>query len=896
MTDLALKKVGLSPKCERTPAMRHLPNVESSNEIYNLTLHQCARMGDVKSAKILLSNMGASVKKKINIRDEDNLTPLHYAARYNQLGMLKLLADSGADIDAHDDENLTALHYAARFKRETKKKIINEDEDTGTIPPIDSTEDTQKQKSVIHFLIGRGSDPNVRDLYGQTPLHFACMRCNEVACEELLSNSKVNIEAADKQGMTPLHMAASYRQLNIVRLLIRAGVNLRCKDSEGSTPLHKACTDGSFDIVNKLFNAGARQDGWVTIQSMVTDQNIDGNTCLSLAVENGHFEIVKLCLEKRADVNMPNNLYMYPLHLAAVNGDVRIVGLLVEHNARIDALNSEQATPLHKAAQYNHTQVVDFLVDREADIECRDAENFTPLLLASVYGRAATVDLLIKKVADVTAVDKNDKTAIFLAAEQNQLSALEALLQYDQVKAHVNTSDRYNNNPLHIAAMKGFLPIVKCLLKNGGDINSKNEEEQTPLHLAAKFGRTNIVRELMKKDKNILNYEDENSNTPLHLAALAGHAKIAQVLLELGANVAARNVSLWTPLDCAAAKGWMTTAKVLLEADSPIDPMDKAKTTPLHLAAKYGHLNVVQLLVDWNANVEQRDSDGNNCLDLAIDHNQTSVAMAILQSEHWQLALRNHTLDQNSDRHDTPMRKLIRKMPEVAELVFNRCMVHNKVSFESSNYEITFNYEFLDDLYSILAWGEKGTSDSGSTSGSLFDDEGHLTIKGRPYTTDSGEFKKNHPLMVMVRNKRENLLAHPLVTALLRYKWNKFGRTFYYVNFFAYAVFLTFLTRLCCDESSTVHGPSVFRSGQPDQHRQRLPAVGNCRLHSKLVCQDRQIRDNYSCRLESFKGVATDLPGKAILSQLGEPERVDHVRDLTAVRRGLPELSAVHHV
>ena len=32
---------------------------------------------------------------------------------------------------------------------------------------------------------------------------------------------------------------------------------------------------------------------------MVTDQNIDGNTCLSLAVENGHFEIVKLCLEKR---------------------------------------------------------------------------------------------------------------------------------------------------------------------------------------------------------------------------------------------------------------------------------------------------------------------------------------------------------------------------------------------------------------------------------------------------------------------------------------------------------------------------------------------------------------------------------------------------------------------
>ena len=65
-----------------------------------------------------------------------------------------------------------------------------------------------------------------------------------------------------------------------------------------------------------------------------------------------------------ADVNMPNSLNMYPLHLAAVNGDVKIVKLLIEHNACIDALNKEQATPLHKACQYNRVQVVRFLVDK----------------------------------------------------------------------------------------------------------------------------------------------------------------------------------------------------------------------------------------------------------------------------------------------------------------------------------------------------------------------------------------------------------------------------------------------------------------------------------------------------------------------------------------------------
>lgn len=54
---------------------------------------------------------------------------------------------------------------------------------------------------------------------------------------------------------------------------------------------------------------------------------------------------------------------------------------------------------------------------------------------------------------------------------------------------------------------------------------------------------------------------------------------------------------------------------------------------------------------------------------------------------------------------------------DVAEEVFNRCMTDNKESLESYNYKITFNYEFLDDLYSVLNWSEKGSSDSGSSSG-----------------------------------------------------------------------------------------------------------------------------------------------------------------------------------
>ena len=47
--------------------------------------------------------------------------------------------------------------------------------------------------------------------------------------------------------------------------------------------------------------------------------------------------------------------------------------------------------------------------------------------------------------------------------------------------------------------------------------------------------------------------------------------------------------------------------------------------------------------------------------------------------------------------------------------MFNRCMEDNKLNIENVGYKITFNYEFLDDLYAN--WAEKGSSDSGSSTG-----------------------------------------------------------------------------------------------------------------------------------------------------------------------------------
>lgn len=209
-----------------------------------------------------------------------------------------------------------------------------------------------------------------------------------------------------------------------------------------------------------------------------------------------------------------------------------------------------------------------------------------------------------------------------------------------------------------------------------------------------------------------------------------------------------RNANLWTPLDCAAAKGWVEAASVLLDADCPVDPTDKAKTTPLHLAAREGHVEMVKLLLSRKANITLTDSAGRNCLDMAIENNHKEVALVIIQHDDWKQAMRNKTKEGNTI--NTPMRKLIKKLPEVAEKVFNRCVKTNGLPVDHPQYAFTLSYEFLDDV--SLEWAGFVTSQSADHEETGLDAVMYKIKSALPENASKQvEIKSNHPLMLMVR-------------------------------------------------------------------------------------------------------------------------------------------------
>ncbi len=56
------------------------------------------------------------VVRQLNTLDDKKTAVLHYAARYEALGIVKLIVKWGGDVNIRGDDGLTPLHFAARFK------------------------------------------------------------------------------------------------------------------------------------------------------------------------------------------------------------------------------------------------------------------------------------------------------------------------------------------------------------------------------------------------------------------------------------------------------------------------------------------------------------------------------------------------------------------------------------------------------------------------------------------------------------------------------------------------------------------------------------------------------------------------------------------------------------
>ncbi|TRY62668.1 hypothetical protein TCAL_04635 [Tigriopus californicus] len=158
-------------------------------------------------------------------------TPLHGAAQGGHPEMVKLLLSNGAKVDALTDTDYTPLHLAA----------------SGGHEPI------------VDILLQNQADPNISTTAGLngTALHYAAGKGHEAIVSKLISHSGCNINQLSDDCCTPLYYAVLGNHANIVADLIHAKATVNDSDCEGTTPLHGAAQFGLLPIVKMLIEAGA---------------------------------------------------------------------------------------------------------------------------------------------------------------------------------------------------------------------------------------------------------------------------------------------------------------------------------------------------------------------------------------------------------------------------------------------------------------------------------------------------------------------------------------------------------------------------------------------------------------------------------------------------------------
>ena len=267
----------------------------------------------------------------------------------------------------------------------------------------------------VKALLDRGADPQARDKNGWTPLHLAAQFNRNPAVVTLLLDRGADPQARAKGGTTPLHGAAqSTVTLDdpavdallpaVVTLLLDRGADPQAQDKDGTTPLHRAAQfNENPAVVTLLLNRGADPQA----------PNKSGWTPLHLAARfNENPAVVTLLLNRGADLQARDKNGTTPLHGATPFNDPAVVALLLDRGADLQAQDKDGTTPLHLAAQFNENPaVVALLLDRGADLQAQDKDGTTPLHLAAQFNEnPAVVTLLLDRGADPRARDKNGAT------------------------------------------------------------------------------------------------------------------------------------------------------------------------------------------------------------------------------------------------------------------------------------------------------------------------------------------------------------------------------------------------------------------------------------------------------------------------------------------------------
>ena len=346
-----------------------------------------AAAGSIKCLKFLALN-GADLNTSDSTRWK---TPVMLAAEKNHASCLDVLLSAGARVNTKDLDSKTALHYACE----------------------------NNSVDCLILLILNKAKLDVQDSEGMTPLMVSAAR-GHAGCVTMLLNHKASPSRKNVTGCTALMSAVISGHLDCVKILHTAGSDLNTSCHDGTGVLYHAVKCQHHDILRYVMANNVRptfrdrKTGWMALHFAAENKDLcsikvllryghpidcrsthDGVTPLMLAARSGSELCVRYLLHSSALVDMTDfsgRTALFYCGQTCRNSDS--VDTLVQHGAAVNHRDNTGSTALIRATDSSITfltpdvgslNIVESLLRAGSDVTLANHDGDTAMTLAFIF-------------------------------------------------------------------------------------------------------------------------------------------------------------------------------------------------------------------------------------------------------------------------------------------------------------------------------------------------------------------------------------------------------------------------------------------------------------------------------------------------------------------------------
>ncbi|XP_033211872.1 ankyrin-1-like [Belonocnema kinseyi] len=283
--------------------------------------------------------------------------------------------------------NMDVLDVSTKLQKDLEESLISrilnaveifmKEEDR--LPKNGEDDSTTRFRDLINFFLIQKKDFDILSPNYATLLHFVVKHGDNESFKSLLDGkSNFDVNAHNSKGTTLMHVVAINGTCQMMQELLDRGADINIRTGQNDI-VHQNATFNNLSFNITSFNNN--------------DGEIEGYTPLHCAAYAGNFEVLRMLLNKGADINAIS-YYGTPLHFACgeINGNLehdyllkkksywsedkkisdvdraKLVQMLLDRGARIDVTDSNRKTALQRACFNANLPIIEVLLDHVAPI------------------------------------------------------------------------------------------------------------------------------------------------------------------------------------------------------------------------------------------------------------------------------------------------------------------------------------------------------------------------------------------------------------------------------------------------------------------------------------------------------------------------------------------------